>query len=62
MRKRRAVTLLEFAIAASIAVVPVLLREGIRLFENMGTKRVELERERVIESSGVTHIKLRVVK
>ena len=45
-----------------LTVVPVLLREGIRLFENMGTKRVELERERVIESSVVTHIKLRVVK
>jgi dihydrofolate reductase len=45
-----------------LTVVPVLMREGIRLFENMGTKRVELERERVIESSGATHIKLRVVK
>jgi dihydrofolate reductase len=45
-----------------LTVVPVLMREGIRLFENMGTKRVELERERVIESSVVTHIKLRVVK
>jgi len=45
-----------------LTLVPVLLREGIRLFENMGTKRVELERERVIESSGVTHIKFRVVK
>lgn len=45
-----------------LSLVPVLLRDGIRLFENMGTKRVELERERVVESSGVTHIKLRVVK
>jgi len=40
----------------------VLLREGIRLFENMGTKQVELERERVVESPGVTHLTFRVVK
>ena len=45
-----------------ISLVPVLLREGIRLFENMGTKQVELERERVVESPGVTHLTFRVVK
>ena len=45
-----------------ISLVPVLLRGGIRLFENMGTKQVELERERVVESPGVTHLTFRVVK
>ncbi len=45
-----------------IHLVPVLLGEGIRLFEHMGTEQIELERIRVIESPGVTHLRFRVVK
>ncbi len=43
-------------------LVPVLLSEGRRLFEHIGTKQMELERTRVIESPGVTHLRFRVVK
>lgn len=43
-------------------LVPVLLGDGIRLFEHIGTEQIELESTRVIESPGVTHLKFRVVK
>jgi dihydrofolate reductase len=43
-------------------VVPVLLGEGARLFDRPGGDHIELEQTRVLESSGVTHIKYRVVK
>jgi hypothetical protein len=42
--------------------MPVLLGEGIRLFENLGTARIELEQIRVIESPTRTDIRFRVVK
>jgi dihydrofolate reductase len=45
-----------------IHVVPLLLGDGVRLFDNLGTKQVELEGTRVIESPAVTHMKYRVVK
>lgn len=45
-----------------IHLVPVLLGEGRRLFDPIGTEHVELERTRVIESPGVTHLRFRVVK
>jgi len=45
-----------------IHLVPVLLCEGLRLFEHIGTESIELEQTRVIESTGVTHLKFRVVK
>ena len=45
-----------------IHLVPVLLGEGIRLFEHIGTLPIELERTRVIESPGVTHLWFLVVK
>jgi len=45
-----------------IHLVPVLLGEGRRLFEHLGTLHIELESTRVIESPGVTHLKFRVVK
>jgi dihydrofolate reductase len=45
-----------------IHVVPLLLGDGRRLFDDIGTD-IALERTRVIESpSGVTHLKFRVVK
>ena len=43
-----------------IHVVPILLVEGERLFENIG--RLELEQVRAVEAPGVTHIKYRVIK
>ncbi len=45
-----------------IHLVPVLLGEGIRLFDHIGTEQIELERTRVIESLSVTHLRFRVVK
>jgi dihydrofolate reductase len=43
-------------------LVPVLLGEGIRLFENIGTQPINLEQMSVIEEPGVTHLQFRVVK
>ena len=45
-----------------IDVAPVLLGGGVRLFDNLGTTPIELERIRVIEAPGVTHLGFRVVK
>ncbi|HEY6892155.1 MAG TPA: dihydrofolate reductase family protein [Solirubrobacter sp.] len=45
-----------------ISVIPVLLGEGKRLFENLGG-RVDLERTQVVEApEGVTHMRFRVVR
>ena len=43
-------------------LVPVLLGEGIRLFENIGTEQINLEQISVIEEPGVTHLRFRLVK
>jgi len=43
-------------------LVPVLLGEGIRLFENIGTEQINLEQMSVIEEPGVTHLRFRVIK
>jgi len=43
-------------------LVPVLLGGGTRLFEPLGTARVELERTRIVESPAVTHITYRIRK
>jgi dihydrofolate reductase len=45
-----------------INLLPVLLGDGIRLFDQIGTEHIELENTRVIDSTGVTHIRFRVVK
>jgi dihydrofolate reductase len=45
-----------------IHIVHVLLGDGVRLFDHLGTYLVELERTRVIESSYVTHLNFNVVK
>jgi len=45
-----------------IDLVPILLGGGVRLFDNLGLEPVELERTRVIEAPGVTHLIFRVVK
>jgi dihydrofolate reductase len=42
-------------------LVPVLLGDGVRLFEHLGGP-IELERTRVVEGTEVTHLTFRVVK
>jgi dihydrofolate reductase len=42
-------------------LVPVMLGDGVRLFERDETGRVELERTEVLEAPGVTHLRFRVV-
>jgi hypothetical protein len=43
-----------------ISVVPLFLRDGARLFDNVGAAKIELEQIRAIEAPGVTHLKYRV--
>jgi dihydrofolate reductase len=45
-----------------VDLAPVLLGEGVRLFEHIGAGPIELESTRVIEGAGVTHLTFRVVK
>jgi dihydrofolate reductase len=45
-----------------IHLVPVLLGEGRRLFDDLAAEPIELERTRVIESPDVTHLRFRVAK
>jgi dihydrofolate reductase len=45
-----------------INLVPVLLGGGVRLFDHLGSAPVELERTKVVEAPGVTHLTFRVVK
>lgn len=45
-----------------IHLIPVLLGAGVRLFEQIGAQRVELERTRVTPSPGVTHLTFRIIK
>jgi dihydrofolate reductase len=45
-----------------IQLVPVLLGSGIRLFDQLGTIHIELERTRLVESPHVTHLRFRVVR
>lgn len=42
--------------------VPVLLGEGIRLFEQVGEEHIELEQVSVVEAHGVTHVRFHVVR
>jgi dihydrofolate reductase len=45
-----------------IHLAPVLLSEGVRLFERIDPDAVELEVTRVVDSPRVTHLRYRVVK
>jgi dihydrofolate reductase len=45
-----------------VDLVPVLLGDGVRLFEHLGKVPIELERTNVVEGAGVTHLTFRVVK
>ncbi len=43
-------------------IVPVLLGDGVRLFDRLGTNLIQLERTGLIESSsGMTHLSFNVV-
>ena len=46
----------------TIHLVPVLLGDGIRLFGTMDQGRIELERMKVVDAPGVTHLRFRVIK
>lgn len=45
-----------------IHLVPILVGDGRRLFEHLGSEQIELESTRVIEAPDVTHLTFRVVK
>jgi dihydrofolate reductase len=45
-----------------IDLVPVLLGEGIRMFDHLGAEHVKLEIASVVEAPGVTHLTYNVVK
>jgi dihydrofolate reductase len=43
-----------------IHLIPVLLGQGRRLFDNLSPEHIELERTRILEGDGVTHMHYRV--
>jgi dihydrofolate reductase len=43
-----------------IHLIPVLLGQGRRLFDNLAPEHIELERTRILEGDGVTHMHYRV--
>ena len=43
-------------------VVPLLLGDGVRLFDHLSAEEIGLESTRVIQSTGVTHLQYRVVR
>ncbi len=45
-----------------LTIVPVLLGEGVRLFDHLGSEPIHLERMRTLETPGATHFSFRVVK
>jgi len=45
-----------------IHLVPILLGEGVGLFDHLSPNPIELERTRIVEAPGVTHLRFRVVK
>jgi dihydrofolate reductase len=45
-----------------VCIAPVLLGDGVRLFDHLGAAPIALERTRVVGAPGVTHLRFRVVK
>ena len=45
-----------------IDVAPLLLGQGVRLFDHLNINPVQLERIRVVDAPGVTHLGYRVIK
>ena len=58
----------QLALAAGILdelelhLIPVLLGQGRRLFDDLAPEHIELERTRVLEGDGVTHLHYRVLR
>ena len=48
--------------AQRIRLLELLVGNGVRLLDHPGTEPVDLERTRVIEAAGVTHLAFRFVK
>jgi dihydrofolate reductase len=44
-----------------LSIAPVLLGEGVRLFDHLGAEPIHLERIRTLETPGATHLSFRVV-
>jgi hypothetical protein len=69
--RAEAETIVEMDILASTAsnfvtydalhIVPVLLGDGARLFDNLGGAEIELEQVRAVDAPGVTHLKDRAM-
>jgi dihydrofolate reductase len=45
-----------------LTIAPVLLGEGVRLFDHLGSTPIHLERMRTLETPGAIHLSFRVVK
>jgi dihydrofolate reductase len=45
-----------------MAIAHVLLGEGVRLFDHLGSEPIHLEHTRTLETPGATHLSFRVVK
>jgi dihydrofolate reductase len=45
-----------------IHLCPILLNEGIRLFDHLSSQSIELERTEVVSSAGITSLRFRIVK
>jgi dihydrofolate reductase len=45
-----------------IHLAPVLIGEGIRLFDNLKAKDIELERTELVATGGITSLRFRVIK
>ncbi len=45
-----------------IHLAPVLIGEGIRLFDGLDPTGIKLEKTRTLESAGVTHLRYRIVR
>jgi dihydrofolate reductase len=46
----------------SVNIVPVLLRDGVRLFDLDRADPIALEQTRVLEAPSVTHVRYRVAR
>ena len=45
-----------------VELVPVLLGQGVRFFDNLGPQPIQLEQTSMVDGTGVTHLRFRVVK
>lgn len=46
----------------AVELVPLLLGEGIRFFDHLGSEQIALERTSLIAAPSVTHLRFRVIK